>query len=108
MVTSTVRIIFLLALASFAGVNAIAQTSATPTHLAVQIRYYPGQSPAHIVVEPAEKHWIWFGRFPRIAGWREPPNSLPLKAVKVNAQQSEEGVRVWVSVLLGFLGTPRP
>ena len=101
MVTSTVRIIFLLALASVAGVNAIAQTSATPTHLAVQIRYYPGQSPAHIVVEPAEKHWIWFGRFPRIAGWREPPNSLPLKAVKVNAQQSEEGVRVWVSVLLG-------
>lgn len=101
MVTSTVRIISLLALASFAGVNAIAQTSATPTHLAVEIRYYPGQSPAHIVVEPAEKHWIWFGRFPRIAGWTEPPNSLPLKAVKVNAQQAEEGVRVWVSVLLG-------
>ena len=38
MVTSTVRIIFLLALASFAGVNAIAQTSATPT-TSLQLRF---------------------------------------------------------------------
>jgi hypothetical protein len=84
-----------------AGANAFAQTSAEPTRLAVQIRYYDAQGPAYIVVERAEKHWIWFGRFSRVAGWKEPPNSQPLKAVKVNAQQAEEGVRVWVSVLLG-------
>jgi hypothetical protein len=55
------------------------------------------------VVEPAEKHWIWFGRFSRVPGWTEPPNSPHVAAVKVNAQQAEEGVRVWVSVLLGKL-----
>ena len=100
MTNSRFRILLLLSLVPFVAANAFAQTSATPTRLAVEIRD-PGQPPAHIVVEPAEKHWIWFGRFPRVAGWTEPPNSLPLKAVKINAQQAEEGVRVWVSVLLG-------
>ncbi len=109
MTTLRFRIVFLLSLFLLAGANAFAQTSAEPTRLAVQIRYYDPQRPAsadtrasaYIVVEPAEKHWIWFGRFSRVAGWTEPPNSLPLKAVKINAQQAEEGVRVWVSVLLG-------
>ena len=100
MSNSKFRILLLASLLLVVAANAIAQTSATPTRLAVEIRN-PGQPPAHIVVEPAEKHWIWFGRFPRVAGWTEPPNSLPLKAVKINAQQAEEGVRVWVSVLLG-------
>jgi hypothetical protein len=84
-----------------AGATAFAQTSTEPTRLAVQIRYYAAQGPAHLVVERAEKHWVWFGRFSRVAGWTEPPNSPPLKAVKVNAQEAEDGVRVWVSVLLG-------
>lgn len=101
MTTLRFRIVFLLSLFLFVGANAIAQTSAEPTRLAVQIRYYAAQGPAYIVVERAEKHWVWFGRFSRVPGWTETPNSLPLKAVKVNAQQAEEGVRVWVSVLLG-------
>jgi hypothetical protein len=100
MISSRFRILFLSSLIPFAAANAIAQTSATPTRLAVEIRN-PGQPPAHIVVESAEKHWIWFGRFPRAAGWTEPPNSLPVTAVNINAQQAEEGVRVWVSVFLG-------
>lgn len=100
MISSRFRILLLSSLVLFAAANVIAQTSATPTRLAVEIRN-PGQPPAHIVVEPAEKHWIWFGRFPRVAGWTEPPNSLPVTAVNINAQQAEEGVRVWVSVFLG-------
>jgi hypothetical protein len=109
MITLRLRIVFLLSLFLLAGANAFAQTSAEPTRLAVQIRYHDPQGPtsayrlasAHIVVEPTEKHWIWFGRFSRVAGWTQPPNSQPLKAVKINAQQAEDGVRVWVSVLLG-------
>jgi hypothetical protein len=100
MISSGFRILFLSSLLLVVAANAIAQTSATPTRLAVEIRN-PGQPPAHIVVEPAEKHWIWFGRFPRAAGWTEPPNSLPVTAVNINAQQAEDGVRVWVSVFLG-------
>src|SRR5262249_53440422 len=73
----------------------------TVTQLAVEIEYNPGPSHAQIVVDRAEKHWIWFGRFARVPGWVAPANSLPLNAVKITAQQSEEGVRVWVSVLLG-------
>jgi len=101
MISLKFRIVFLLSLLLLAGAKASAQTSVEPTRLALQIRYYAAQGPAYIVVERAEKHWIWFGRFSRVAGWSEPPNSLPLKAVKVNAQQAEAGVRVWVSVLLG-------
>jgi hypothetical protein len=85
----------------FAGAQAFAQTSATPTQLALEIRYYPGQPPAHLTVQPSAKRGIWFGRFPRVAGWTEPTNSLPLTAVNIKALQAEEGVRVWVSVFLG-------
>jgi hypothetical protein len=101
MITLRLRIVFLSSLFLLAAANAFAQTSAEPTRLAVQIRYYAAQGPAYIVVEPTEKHWIWFGRFSRVAGWTEPPNSPHITAVKVNAQQAEEGVRVWVSVLSG-------
>jgi len=101
MITLRSRIIFLFSLLLFAGAHVFAQTSATPTQLALEIRYYPGQPPAHLTVQPSATRGIWFGRFPRVAGWTEPANSLPLTAVNIKAQQAEEGVRVWVSVFLG-------
>jgi hypothetical protein len=81
--------------------KAVAQKALAVTQLSVEIQYYPGPSQAHIVVDRAEKHWIWFSRFERVPGWVSPSNSLPPSAVKINAQQAEEGVRVWVSVLSG-------
>ena len=101
MINSRFRILLLLGLVPFAAANASAQTSASPTQFAVEVRYSPGQAPAHIVVDPADKHWIWFGRFPRVADWVLPANSLPVTAVKVYGLQAEDGVRVWVSVLSG-------
>jgi hypothetical protein len=101
MMTLRSRILFLLSLLLFAGANASAQTSAAPTQLALEIRYYPGQPPAHLTVQPSAKRGIWFGRFPPVAGWTAPANSLPVTAVNISALQAEEGVRVWVSVFLG-------
>jgi hypothetical protein len=96
------RVLFLLGLLLLTGANAFAQTSASPTtQLALEIRYYPGQPPAHLSVHSSTKHGIWFGRFPRVAGWTEPANSLPVTAVNIKALQAEDGVRVWVSVFLG-------
>ncbi len=101
MICSRFRILLLSSLVPFAAANAIAQTADPPTQLAVEVRYYAGQAPAHIVADRLDKHWIWFGRFPRVANWVPPANSLPVAAVKVNTLQAEEGVRVWVSVLSG-------
>src|SRR6185503_6507789 len=95
------RILFLLGLLLIVAPNATAQTTAPVTQLAVEVRYFPGPSTAHIVVDQTEKHWIWFGRFARVANWAPPVNSLPLMAVIVNAQEAEAGVRVWVSVFRG-------
>jgi hypothetical protein len=102
MITSRLRVFSLLSLLLCLAATANAQTSAAATQLAVEIRYNADeQSPAYIVVDGSAKHSIWFGRFPRVAGWLEPANSLPVTAVNINAQQAEDGVRVWVSVFLG-------
>jgi hypothetical protein len=101
MMALKLRLFLLVSLFLFAATTANPQTPVAVTQLAVEIQYYPGPSHAEIVVERAEKHWIWFGRFARVPGWVAPANSQPLNAVKITAQQSEEGVRVWVSVLLG-------
>ena len=81
--------------------KAVAPKAPTVTDLAVEVQYNPGPSHAYIVVDRAEKHWIWFGRFARVDGWVAPASSERVSAVKINAQQAEEGVRVWVSVLSG-------
>lgn len=101
MISSRFRTLLLSSLVLFAAANAIAQTAAPPTQFAVEVHYYAGQAPAHIVADRTDKHWIWFGRFPRVANWVPPANSLPITAVKVNTLQAEEGVRVWLSVLSG-------
>jgi hypothetical protein len=101
MISSRFRILLLSSLVPFAAASAIAQTAAPPTQFAVEVRYYAGQAPAHIVADRLDKHWIWFGRFPRVANWAPPANSLPVTAVKVNTLLAEDGVRVWVSVLSG-------
>jgi len=103
MFTSRLWLLFLLTLFLATGGTAVAQNAEAPTQLAVEIRFYPGLDPAHLTVDRSRKRGIWFARFPRVAGYTPPANSLPLTAVNIKAQQAEEGVRVWVSVYLGMI-----
>lgn len=102
MLTSTVRIICLVALVSFAAADALGQTSAPRNQLAVSIRF-ADMSGGYQLPEPSKKGGIWWERFPRVPGWVPAANSLPVTAVHVTSQQAEGGVRVWVSVYLGNL-----
>ena len=87
--------VFLVAMTS-----AIAQTPPPPTPLAIEVHFANGIT-GYGVAELAEKHGAWYGYFPRVPGWVAPANSLPVTAVRVESQRAEDGVRVWVSVILG-------
>src|SRR5215471_5218611 len=96
------RFLFGLLLSSIllTGSQAFAQTPSTVTQLGVQIRF-ADQTGGYELPELSKKSSIWWARFPQVPGWVAPANSLPVTAVHVVSEQAEEGVRVWVSVILG-------
>jgi hypothetical protein len=94
-------VVFVLTLFCLATASVFAQTS-PPTELALEIRFYPNEPPAYQVVHPAKQE-TWFARFPRVSNSAPPATSLPVTAVSINAQQAEDGARIWVSVYLGKL-----
>ena len=80
------------------------QTAAGPGQLALEVQYFPNVPPANQIVSTSGKGGSWFARFPRVDGWVQPPNSLPVTAVDIRSMLAEDGgARVWVSVLLGKL-----
>jgi hypothetical protein len=104
MITSKVRRSLVLALILVTHTAAIAQQTAGPGQLALEIHYFPNVPPVNQIVATSAKAGGWFARFPRVDGWVQPPNSLPVMAVDIRSLMVEDGgARVWVSVLLGKL-----
>lgn len=103
MITSILRITILSGLVLLSASHTFAQVSTSPTQLALEIRFYPNEPPAYQTVHPSVQRGGWFARFPRVAEWVAPKDSLPVTAVNIKSQQAEDGVRVWVSVFLGKL-----
>jgi len=101
MINAGLRIVVSLSLVLFASASIFSQTTDSPTQLAVEVQYDRDRPPTVDPVDGNSKHGGWFARFPRTAGWVDPPNSLPVTAVNVDSLQAEDGVRVWVSVYLG-------
>ncbi len=82
------------------------QIPAQPTNLVLEVYYHQNEPPAYIVVPPADSapKGMWTARFRRVAGWKTPTGSLPVRAVNVQTIQAGDRVRVLVSVLVGLKG----
>jgi hypothetical protein len=75
-----------------------------PTHLALEVYFYPGEPPAYIAVSPANvpPGGCWFARFKRVPGWTAPAGSQEVHAVNIQAILVGDVVKVSVSVFLGL------
>ena len=74
-----------------------------PTLISLQVRYNSALPSAFINVREAEvkPRWIWVTRFARTPGWQEPAGTLPLRAVRVEAQYNGESANIRVTLLRG-------
>jgi len=79
------------------------QQISTTTQLALEVHFYPNQAPGYMTVPDSSPRGGWYARFARVPGWAPAPDSLPVTAVNIKSLKAEDGVRVWVSVLLGQL-----
>jgi hypothetical protein len=87
-----------------AALTATGQTNPPPpTHLALEVYFYPGEPPAYIAVSPANVRpaGCWSGRVKRVPGWTPPAGSQPVEAVNVQETLVGDVVKVSVSVFLG-------
>jgi hypothetical protein len=87
-----------------AALTATGQTNPPPpTHLALEVYFYPGEPPAYIAVSPANVRpaGCWFGGFKRVPGWTPPAGSQPVNAVNIQETLVGDLVKVSVSVFLG-------
>lgn len=78
--------------------------SVQPTHLALEVYFYPGEPPAYIAVSPANVRpaGCWSVRFKRVPGWTPPAGSQPVSAVNIQETLVGDLVKVSVSVFLGL------
>jgi hypothetical protein len=79
------------------------EPDATPTRLALEVVSHKDFPPAyHPVPGPdCEFDGAWFFRFGRIASWRPPTSSFPVRSVRVVSRVESGRVRVVVSVQRG-------
>jgi hypothetical protein len=79
-------------------------TPVQPTHLALEVYFYPGEPPAYIAISPANlpPAGCWFARFKRVPGWTPPAGSQPVHAVNIQETLVGDLVKVSVSVFLGL------
>ncbi len=88
-----------------AALTATGQTNPVqPTHLALEVYFYPGQPPTYIAVSPANVRpaGCWSARFKRVPGWTPPAGSQQVQAVNVQETLVGDVVKVSVSVFLGL------
>lgn len=83
-----------------------AQQSPNPskaTGIALEITYEAGLAPTYQPVPwaSAQRGWVWYARFGKVAGWTLPAGAQPVRAVKVVPFLDEEAVRITVLVLRG-------
>src|SRR2546421_5125479 len=99
-----VAIVWVVAL--FAAAPIPAQQSdpdAAPTRLALEVVFQKDFPPAyHPVPGPgSEFDGAWFFRFGRIASWRPPTDSFPVRSVRVVSRIESDRVRILISVQRG-------
>ncbi|HJR06011.1 MAG TPA: hypothetical protein VJ842_01845 [Pyrinomonadaceae bacterium] len=88
---------FMCADASAQAVATQKQTRPATTNLTVEIRYRKD----YTTFIPGDRS-MWFVRFERLAGWRQPAGALPVRAVEVASRvESETALKIEVSVHLG-------
>ena len=74
-----------------------------PTHLALEVNFYPGEPPSYVTVPPANSRpgGCWYARFKRVPHWTPPAASETVRAVNIQGILVGDLVRVSVSVFFG-------
>lgn len=80
-----------------------AQSLPNETHLALEIIFLQGRTPAYqqVSTSNSKKSGAWYALFGRVPGWRLPKGSLPIDAVRLTSYFEGETVKLRVSVLRG-------
>ncbi len=80
-----------------------AQKPSKETGIALEVTYEDGRAPSYQAVPwaSAQRGWVWYGRFGRVAGWQLPAGAQPIRAVRIVPFLDEDAVRMTVSVLRG-------
>ena len=80
-----------------------AQSIPNDTHLALEVIFLKGRTPAYqqVGIPNSKKNWAWYGLFGTVPGWQLPKGSLPIDAVKLTSYLEGETVKLRVSVLRG-------
>jgi len=100
MISPVKRLLVFVLIVAFTSLATAQQTSPGAASLALEVRFYPQEEPAHHAVS-SKRDGVWFARFGHVPEWKQPENSLPVTAVNIQSEMAESGVRVWVSVFLG-------
>ena len=91
----------LLLMFAFAAVATAQPVSSSPSQLALEVHFYPGEPPAYQRITQSTAQGAWYSRFHQIKATGA--NDLPVNAVDIKPALTDSGIRVSVSVLFGEL-----
>jgi hypothetical protein len=83
--------------------TATGQSGPPGPHLALEVKFYPGEPPAYVTVPPANSRpgGCWFARFGQVPNWPAAA-AKTVRAVNIQGIIVDDLVRVSVSVFLGL------
>lgn len=101
------KIFFVVLAALFLSAPALSQQTNAPEpapgNLILEVTYCKCAKPGFQMIPNVSPKgaFNWYGAFPRVAGWKQPAGTLPVRAVNVLPRMDGDAVKVRVSVFVG-------